>query len=158
MTDKLAELIADLDKTGVVDEYQGQDLVKLKAKIRDVADSIPIRPLGFYVLIKMEKVEQAVKMKDVDGQEIDFQIMSDDELKREQGAYSKGWVLAFGPTAYAGYAGHGEDGMCANPGDWGVEVGDYVEFQSYNGILSAFDSTKTLRIVPDSNIVSKVRV
>ena len=158
MTDKLAELIANLDKTGVVDEYQSQDLAALKAKIREVAPSIPIRPLGFYVLIKMEKVEQTHKMEGADGEEVELYMMTDDMQEREQGAYSKGWILAFGPTAYRGFAGHGEDGMCAGPEDWGLELGDYVEFQSYDGIVSAFDSTKTLRIVPDSNIISKVKV
>ena len=154
MTDKLAELIANLDKTGI--EIDGQNLTSLKEKIKQI--QIPLKPLGFYVLVKVEKVEQLT--------ESGIYLASDDLLSREQEANSKGWILAFGPTCYRGFAGHGDDGMCDGPSDWGLEIGDYVEFQSYNGILSAFENVgessnkkqKTLRIIPDSNIICKVKI
>lgn len=152
MTDKLAELIASLDETGLVDEFNNQDLGALKAKIVQVADAIPIATLGFYVLIKMEKVGQTMTILDENGDEKELYLTSDDLNAREEEANSKGWVLAFGPTAYLGFAG------CEGPEDWGLELGDYVEFQSYNGIRSAFDSSKSLRVIPDSNIISKVKV
>ena len=78
--------------------------------------------------------------------------MTDFQREREQTAYSKGWIIDFGPTAYQGFAG------CEGPEDWGLEIGDYVEFNSYDGIISAHDESKTLRLVPDSNIISKVGV
>ena len=154
MTDKLAELIANLDKTGI--EIDGQNLAAVKKRIKKI--QIPLKPLGFYVLVKVEKVEQLT--------ESGIYLASDDLLSREQEANSKGWILAFGPTCYRGFAGHGDDGMCDGPSDWGLEVGDYVEFQSYNGILSAFENIgessnkrqKTLRIIPDSNIICKVKI
>ena len=152
MTDKLTELLDNLDKTGI--DIDGQNLMAVKDKIRSI--NIPLQPLGFYVLVKVEKVAQMSK----EG----IYLASDDVLSQEQEANSKGWILAFGPTAYRGFAGHGDDGMCSGPGDWGLDIGDYVEFQSYNGILSAFEDTgneavkrqKTLRIIPDSNIICKV--
>ena len=154
MSDKLAELIANLDKTGI--EIDGQNLAAVKERIKEI--QIPLKPLGFYVLVKVEKVEQLT--------ESGIYLASDDLLSREQEANSKGWILAFGPTCYQGFAGHGDDGMCDGPSDWGLEIGDYVEFQSYNGILSAFENVgessnkkqKTLRIIPDSNIICKVDI
>ena len=161
MTDKLTELIDNLDKIGI--EIDGQNLAILKDKINSI--TIPIKPLGFYVLVKVEKVEQTVSIKNAEGEDVDLYMHTDDMLSREQEANSKGWILAFGPTAYRGFAGPGEDGMCADAADWGLEIGDYVEFQSYNGILSAFEDVgkdgkkqKTLRIIPDSNIICKVAI
>jgi len=153
LTDKLQKLIENLDKTGI--EVDGQNLQKVKDRIKKI--KVPLNPLGFYVLVKVEKVEQFT--------ESGIMISSDDLTSREQEANSKGWILAFGPTCYRGFAGPGEDGMCAGPEDWGLEIGDYVEFQSYNGKVSAFEDTgdssskqKTLRLVPDSNIICKVEI
>ena len=162
MTDKLAELIANLNKTGI--EIDGQNLAAVKEKIKQI--QIPLKPLGFYVLVKVEKVEQTVQIENEHGEAVQLYTASDDLVSREQEANSKGWILAFGPTCYRGFAGHSDDGMCDGPSDWGLEIGDYVEFQSYNGILSAFENVgelsnkrqKTLRIIPDSNIICKVKI
>lgn len=162
MSDKLTELIDNLDKTGI--QIDGQNLMAVKEKIREI--HIPLKPLGFYVLVKVEKVEQTVTIENAQGEKVDLYVASDDLVSREQEANSKGWILAFGPTCYRGFAGHGEDGMCAGPKDWGLEIGDYVEFQSYGGLLSAFEDMgeetnkrqKTLRLIPDSNIICKVEI
>lgn len=158
MTEKLAELIETLDKTGI--EIDGQNLAAVKKRIQGL-NQVPLRPLGFYVLIKMEKVDQT-KTIEIDGVDRELYLMSDDLNARENEATSKGWILSFGNTAYRGFAGHGEDGMCDGPADWGLEVGDYVEFQSYGGLLSAFDhedkTKRTLRLIPDSNIICKVEI
>lgn len=153
MTD-IAELVAGLDDPGKSDE--GQDLAVVKARIQKMAHKIPNKPLGFYVSIKMEKVQKTETIKNDKGEDVELVVMTDNEASREQKANPKGFILAFGPTAYRGFAGHGDDGMCSGPEDWGLEVGDYVEFQSYDGILSAFDETETIRMVPDSNIISKL--
>lgn len=162
MSDKLTELIDNLDKTGI--QIDGQNLMAVKEKIRQI--QIPLKPLGFYVLIKVEKVEQTVKIQNAQGEDVDIYVGTDGQISQEQEANSKGWILAFGPTCFRGFAGHGEDGMCHGPEDWGCEIGDYVEFQSYNGKISAFEDAgneavarqKTLRLIPDSNIICKVEI
>ena len=105
---------------------------------------IPTKPLGHFVLVKLIPVQFKSKGGIV--------IMSETEIKREEGAGDVAEIIAFGPTAYKGFA------DCKDPEDWGVSVGDIVELSGrYDGKksrLADYDSThKSLRYIVDDDIV-----
>jgi len=107
-------------------------------------------PCGHYVLVEDESVEQ----KSTGG----IIMASTTEHTREQEGQQIGRIIAFGPIAYKDIKG------CATPGDWGVAIGDRVEYKgSYEGKKSAFyrtdkseESGQYQRLIPDTSIVSKI--
>lgn len=85
--------------------------------------SIPVLPLGYNVLVEIIPVQ--IKS--------DFGIVlsSTNEAERERKGRDLARIIAFGPTAYKGYAG------CESPKDWGVKEGDIVELSTrYDGKFS----------------------
>jgi len=85
--------------------------------------SIPVKPLGYNVLVEIIPVQ--IKS--------DFGIVlsSTNEAERERKGRDLARIIAFGPTAYKGYAG------CESPADWGVKEGDIVELSTrYDGKFS----------------------
>lgn len=102
-----------------------------------------IKPVGFYVLIEDVVVEE----KTSGGI-----ILPDTAKDREQEGVDFGWIRAFGPIAFLGYEG------CEGPSDWGVKVGDKVEFRRYEGKRSnaVEGDGPRLRYVPDSSIIGVV--
>jgi len=104
----------------------------------------PTKPLGHYVLVKLIPVQ----FKSSGG----IVLMSEKEIKREESAGDVAKIIAFGPTAYQGFA------NCETPADWGVKVGDTVELSGrYDGKksrLGDFDPEyKKLRYILDDDIV-----
>ena len=58
-------------------------------------------------------------------------LNSNDEAERERKGRDLARIIAFGPTAFKGYAG------CESPADWGVKDGDIVELSTrYDGKFS----------------------
>jgi len=122
-----------------------------------------IKPLGFYVLIEMIKVE-ATSAGGI--------ILNTSEVNREQEATSIGYVRAIGPTAFAGYpgcdlfdSGVGDvtpvdqaNGMTsATPhGCWGLEIGQKIEYRRYEGKTSAVEGCENYRYIPDSHIIGAI--
>ena len=105
-----------------------------------------IKPLGFYVLIEMEEVE-ATSEGGI--------ILSESSVAKEQEGTDKGWVRAFGPTAYAGYPGCDVDEK--SPEDaWGISVGDKVEYRRYEGKRSSVSGYDNYRYIPDSHIIGAI--
>lgn len=107
----------------------------------------PTKPLGHYVLVKLIPVQ----FKSAGG----IVLMSEKEIKREEGAGDVAEIIAFGPTAYQGFA------NCKTPEDWGVAIGDTVELSGrYDGKksrLGDFDPKyKNLRYILDDDIVGKL--
>ena len=105
---------------------------------------IPVKPLGHYVLVKLIPVQ----FKSTGG----IVLMSETEMKREEGAGDVAEIIAFGPTAYKGFA------DCKTPEDWGVKVGDTIEISGrYDGKksrLSDYDPEyKSFRYILDDDIV-----
>lgn len=105
---------------------------------------IPTKPLGHFVLVKLIPVQ----FKSTSG----IVLMSGTEIKREEGAGDVAEIIAFGPTAYKGFA------DCKTPEDWGVSVGDIVELSGrYDGKksrLGDFDPVhKSLRYILDDAVV-----
>ena len=106
--------------------------------------SLPVRPLGHYVLIEI------VPVKFVSNGGI--VLSSANEQERERKGRDLGKILAFGPTAYKGFEG------CDTPEGWGVAVGDVVELKGrYDGKFSSvaeYDNQySSLRYVSDSDII-----
>ena len=108
-----------------------------------------IKPLGFHVLIKMEKVEQEVK----EGALAGFQLTSDTQNKREQTGHDIGVVVSFGPLAYVGW--EGVEGVTPEERaqSWGVEVGDKVEFNRYDGKELEHPDYQGYRIMADKDLI-----
>ena len=105
-----------------------------------------IKPVGFYVLIEDVEIEE----KTSGG------IFLPDATKdKEQDGVDFGTVLAFGPLCFVGYMKAG-GGYCESPEDWGVKVGDKVEFRRYEGKKSSAGDDRNLRYVPDSAIIGVV--
>lgn len=101
------------------------------------------KPTGYRVLIEMDLVENQVQ----DGALKGFQLTTENQQEREDNGHCVGIIKAFGPTAFLGYEG------CENPGDWGVELGDLVEFNRYDGKIPLYDTEKRYRIINDSDIL-----
>ncbi len=110
----------------------------------------PIRPTGHYVLVEDQPVEKVSQGGIV--------LFTASEHAREQAGQDVGRILAFGPIAFKDVKG------CAGPEDWGVAVGDLVEYTGrYEGKESAFvregrvgEEGRRLRLIPDLSIVSKL--
>lgn len=106
--------------------------------------NLPVKPLGHHVLIEIIPVQ----FRSVGG----IIMSSEKESERERKGRDLGKIIAFGPTAYKGFAG------CEAPQDWGVSEGDVVELSGrYDGKFSSvseYDSKyKSFRYVNDSDII-----
>ena len=121
-----------------------------------------IKPLGFYVLVEMEIVENVSK----GGIILDIQ-----EVARDQEATSTGYVRAIGPTAFAGYPGcegaeaavkYSVDDIpehipAITPADcWGLKIGQKIEYRRYEGKTSAAEGYDKHRYIPDSHIIGVI--
>ena len=102
-----------------------------------------IKPLGFYVLLEVEKVEST---------SAGGIILDSDLVSKEQEATSVGYVREIGPTAYVGYPGCEEDQASA----WGISVGDKVEYRKFEGKTSAVPGCEDYRYIPDSQIIGVI--
>ena len=117
-----------------------------------------IKPLGFYVLVEMELVEET---------SAGGIILDRDLVSKEQDATDTGYVRAIGPTAYAGYPGcdqtvFGEEGY---PGVersipaaecWGLEIGQKIEYRKFEGKKSSVEGYENYRYIPDSHIIGVI--
>jgi len=117
-----------------------------------------IKPLGFYVVIEMEIVEE------VSAGGI---VMPDSLTSKEQDATSIGYVRAIGPTAYHGYPGCDLDdeqkaraievGLDLGPADkWGLKIGQKIEYRKFEGKKSAVEGYENYRYIPDSHIIGAI--
>lgn len=107
-----------------------------------------IRPAGYYILVEVEPVEETHENSNI--------IMVQDERKREAGGRDIGTIIEFGPICFQGYA------DCKGPADWGVKVGDKVEFNRYDGKtprLAEIDpELANYRIINDNDIIAVMGV
>lgn len=102
-----------------------------------------IRPRGHFVLVEVIPVEE----KTAGGI-----VLPSELVEREHGGRDIGKLVDIGPLAYKGFA-HAE-----GPEDWGVKVGDLVEFNRYDGkqprLAEDNEELKNLRIVNDNDIIA----
>ena len=103
-----------------------------------------IKPTGYYVLVEIEEVTA----KSEGG--IIIESLKDE--KRLVEAQCVGEIIAFGNMAYKGMS-----NGCNSPEDWGVKVGDKVEFNSYDGKRpKAAGKDTRLRLIIDQHIIGVI--
>lgn len=100
-----------------------------------------VKPTGHFVLVKGREVEEYSK-----GGVL---LIPESQKKREEDGNDIGVVVAFGPTAYKGFAG------CECPEDWGVTVGDTVEYRRYDGKRLS-SKEENYRLINDSDIIAVI--
>ena len=108
-----------------------------------------ITPTGYYILIEMEVVEE-ISAGGV--------IMHDSkQLKREQGGHSVGIVRALGHTVYQGFEGvDGRGTKEERAAAWGINIGDKVEFNRYDGKVPNDTDLENFRIIQDAHIIGVI--
>jgi len=97
-----------------------------------------LKPCGFQVLVEMEEVKNV--------SEGGIVLATQQEHERETAGHDVGRVIEFGPIAYNGFG-------CDSPEDWGVSIGDLVEFRRYDGKRPRHDHENRFRCVNDSDIL-----
>lgn len=70
---------------------------------------------------------------------------------RDQEAMSVGMIIDFGPTACTGYELPGKY-VTYGPKEYGIERGDFVQFDAYEGRLCAYAQFNTYRVLPAQTI------
>jgi co-chaperonin GroES (HSP10) len=105
-----------------------------------------IKPLGFYVLIEMVNVE---KMSEGGI------VLPDELINKEQSAVDVGYVRAIGPTAFEGYPGC-DDERTEPYKQWGLELGQKIEYRKFEGKASAVPNHENYRYIPDSHIIGAI--
>ena len=115
---------------------------KFKAEHQTLMDEFKVdpTPIGSYVLIKMLEPE------DISNGGI---IIPTDD--RDQAAMRVGLVLKFGPTALAGYE-LPDKKSTRGPNDYGVNIGDFVEYERHSGKMVSYQQFKGYRILSDQDI------
>jgi len=111
-----------------------------------------IKPTGYYVLVKMELVEQTVS----DGALAGFVIATKEEHQREQSGHDVGTLVALGPTAFNGFQGVVGTDAVVRAAEWGVKIGDKVEFNRYDGKTPSHPDFKDYRIIQDAHIIGVI--
>ena len=114
-----------------------------------------IKPLGFYILIEMEVVENISE---------GGIVLPEDLISKEQDATSVGYVRAIGPTAFAGYPGcdcpeyfHNQIRDLWQPHEaWGLKVGQKIEYRKFEGKKSSVKDHENYRYIPDSHIIGVI--
>ena len=111
-----------------------------------------IKPTGYYVLIEMEEVSQQVTEGVLKG----FVMASDTEHEREQAGHDVGIIRALGPTSFSGYEGCDAETSTGRAEQWGVKVGDKVEFNRYDGKVPRYPDFENFRIIQDHHIIGVI--
>jgi co-chaperonin GroES (HSP10) len=106
------------------------------------------KAVGHYVLVETDPVEEMS-----DG----GIYLGTNQAKKEARATEQGVVVHIGPCAYVGWEG------CKHPDitphkQWGIDIGDRVEFRKYEGKDSVAEGHEHFRYIPDTHIVGKIEV
>jgi co-chaperonin GroES (HSP10) len=116
------------------------------------ATSLNLKPTGYYALVKMEVVEQTVSEGSLKG----FVLQSNAENEREQSGHDVGILISLGPTAFSGYQGCDANTSEERASQWGVSIGDKVEFNRYDGKIPSHPDFQDYRIITDSHIIGTI--
>lgn len=102
-----------------------------------------IKPKGPWVLVEVTPVEK----KSSGGI-----VLPEELIKKEHGGRDIGTIKEFGPSAYKNLDG------CNSPEEWGVKVGDFVEFRRYDGKIPRLaednEEMQNLRLILDRDIIA----
>lgn len=103
-----------------------------------------IKPCGCCVLIEVEPVENTYEGTSL--------LRPTHETKREFGGRDIGKIISIGPLAFKSLDG------CTSAEDWGVKIGDMVEFNRYDGKVPRLsekdEKYKNYRLIHDNDILA----
>ena len=105
-----------------------------------------LKPAGYFVLVDVKKAEQ----KSEGGI-----LLTQDYQDKLNVGEETGTVVAFGPTCFIGMRGCERTDIPAHE-QWGVNVGDKVEFKKYEGKRSYIKGFENYRYIPDTHILGVV--
>jgi len=105
-----------------------------------------IKPLGYFVLVDVTAAEHVTKGGIIKPREL---------VEKENMGEETGIVVAFGPTAFVGMRGCEATDRPAYE-QWGVKVGDKVEFKKYEGKKSYVEGFENYRYIPDTHLLGVV--
>lgn len=102
-----------------------------------------IDPCGYHLLLELLEFEEKTK---------GGIILSSDMVNREQAAMNIGKIIKIGPLAYANH-----DSGCKSAADWGVKVGDHVQFPTHTFMRVAGEKSNLVFVI-DYDIKAKVNL
>ena len=105
-----------------------------------------IKPCGYFVLVDITPVETITK----GGIYLPKELTDKEQMVEETGT-----ILAFGTTAFVGMRGCDSEDAPAHE-QWGVKVGDLVEFKRYEGKKCWVDGYENYRYIPDTHIMGVI--
>ena len=119
-----------------------------------------IKPAGYYVLVKVEEIEQK-PTEFVEGSALIMAAPKEQKLNRDiaertKNSHDVGTLIALGPLAFSGYAGCDGKTAEARAAQWGVKVGDRIDFTRHDGKKINHDGFEDYRAITDSMIICKI--
>lgn len=105
-----------------------------------------IKPAGYFVLVDVTPAEAVTK---------GGIVLTRDTIEKEQAIEETGVIVAFGPTCFVGMRGCEREDIPA-PEQWGLKVGDKVEFKKYEGKRSFVEGLENYRYIPDTHIIGVI--
>ncbi len=97
----------------------------------------PPKPLGWWVLVEIIEVEEMTA---------GGIVLPQNTQDKEQKGVTQAYVRDFGKMAFTGFR------NSEGPKDWGVEIGDLVEFRRYETLATSYSDL--WRLVPDTSLVA----
>jgi co-chaperonin GroES (HSP10) len=107
---------------------------------------VTIHPCGAKILIKIIPFEEKS-----DGGII---LGTSTELSRERKGRDLGTLISVGPLAFKGYKG------CLDlngPEDWGVSIGDTIEYRRYDGKVPRSEGYEDYRYLEDEDVIAVIK-
>ena len=119
-----------------------------------------LEPTGYYVLIEMEELDKK-ETGYIEGSSLIVAAPKEKKFneemgEREQNSHRIGVIKAFGPLAYYGYQGIEGDTAEQRAEEWGVKIGDSVDFNRHEGVEITHSGDETYICVTDQMIRCKV--
>ena len=128
---------------------------------------------GYFILVEMEGASKEVVS------EGGIIVETETTLKIRTQDSCFGWVRGIGPTAYMDYPGcdrytkggillrwlkrimtgcdmYTKDASIAAARQWGIEIGDYVEYRPHEGMACRVKGFENFRYIPDNRIMGKI--
>ena len=102
-----------------------------------------ITPCGYHVLIELREVEETTESGI---------LLTSAMQNREQAAMPIGKILKFGPLCYKNH-----DSGIDSPEEWGVKVGDHVQFPAHTYMKVAGEKSNLVFIL-DHDIKARVEL
>ena len=82
-------------------------------------------------------------------------ILTNDHVEKTQMAEETGTIIAFGPTCFVGMRGCEAPDVPAYE-QWGLKLGDKVEFKKFEGKRSYVKGYENFRYIPDTHIIGVI--